>query len=454
MRQNRRGMPVKEKYREEEYEEEYVEEYSDADEDEEYYDDEEDDPSEEYDDDEEYYDDEDDDYLIDDEDSDPDEDEEEYDEEDEAEYLIPPRAVKKPAPKQARKHIPKQTPKRAMKHIPEPAPKRAPKEAPKPEKKKKSAFGKFVRTLFVIAFILLGGLYIFVWYVYGGVKYEEVSSVKNEAFSEDGVTNILLIGNDSRKNGTDGRSDAMILLSISNRTHRILFTSLLRDMYVDIPGHGKNRLNSAYSYGGPELLMETVEENFGIRVNRYVSVNFEAFAGMVDAVGGVDMNVTSDEVFLIDAYLNEYNMLLGREITTDYLDPTLSGWVKLNGAQALAYTRNRYIGTDFGRTERQRKVIDAVIKAFPGALVRRGPVIIKEMASYMTTNLTLNECYLLALQGWTPFIYGRDMGSLPLEGTWNDYKANGMAVLKVDFDANRKYLDEMLFTGTKEDDNG
>lgn len=445
-------MPVKEKYREEEYEEEYDEEYEDEYEDE--YSEEDDSSEDEYedeyseeddsfeDDDDEYYD------PDEDEDSDPDEDEEEYDEEDEAEYLIPPRSVKKPAakpvPKQARKHIPKQTPKRAMKHIPEPAPKRTPKEAPKPEKKKKSAFGKFVRTLFVIAFILLGGLYVFVWYVYGGVKYEEVSSVKNEAFSEDGVTNILLIGNDSRKNGTDGRSDAMILLSISNRTHRILFTSLLRDMYVDIPGHGKNRLNSAYSYGGPELLMETVEENFGIRVNRYVSVNFEAFAGMVDAVGGVDMNVTSDEVFLIDAYLNEYNMLLGREITTDYLDPTLSGWVKLNGAQALAYTRNRYIGTDFGRTERQRKVIDAVIKAFPGALVRRGPVIIKEMASYMTTNLTLNECYLLALQGWTPFVYGRDMGSLPLEGTWNDYKANGMAVLKVDFDANRKYLDEML----------
>ena len=449
MRQNRRGMPVKEKYRDEEYEEEYDEEYSDADEDEEYYDDEEDDSSEEYDDD---------DYLIDDEDSDPDEDEEEYDEEDEAEYLIPPRAVKKPAAIKTQKPALQKTPKQAHSKAPSKAPKQAPKhvpkEASKPEKKKKSAFGKFVRTLFVIAFILLGGLYVFVWYVYGGVKYEEVSSVKNEAFSEDGVTNILLIGNDSRKNGTDGRSDAMILLSISNRTHRILFTSLLRDMYVDIPGHGKNRLNSAYSYGGPELLMETVEENFGIRVNRYVSVNFEAFAGMVDAVGGVDMNVTSDEVFLIDAYLNEYNMLLGREITTDYLDPTLSGWVKLNGAQALAYTRNRYIGTDFGRTERQRKVIDAVIKAFPGALVRRGPVIIKEMASYMTTNLTLNECYLLALQGWTPFVYGRDMGSLPLEGTWNDYKANGMAVLKVDFDANRKYLDEMLFTGTKEDDNG
>ena len=384
MRQNRRGMPVKEKFRDEEYtEEEYEEEYEDD-----YL--EEEDSSEEYDDE----------YL----DSDDYEEEDEY-EEDEDEYIKHPRAVKK-----------------------------------------KSVFKRFVKTLFILAFILFGGLYVFVWYVYGGVKYEEIKSVKNEAFSEDGVTNILLIGNDSRKNGTDGRSDAMILLSISNRTHRILFTSLLRDMYVDIPGHGKNRLNAAYSYGGPELLMETVEENFGIRVNRYVSVNFEAFAGMVDAVGGVDMNVTSDEVFLIDAYLNEYNMLLGREITTDYLDPALSGWVKLNGAQALAYTRNRYIGTDFGRTERQRKVIDAVIKAFPGAFLRRGPVIIKEMASYMTTNLTLNECYLLALQGWTPFVYGRDMGSLPLEGTWNDYNANGMAVLKVDFDANRKYLDEMLFT--------
>ena len=118
------------------------------------------------------------------------------------------------------------------------------------------------------------------------MNYEPVESVSAQPMKEEGVVNILLIGNDSRENGEDGRSDAMILLSISNKTKKIYMTSLLRDMYVEIPGHDNNRLNAAYSFGGAELLMETVEQNFDITVNRYVLVNFEAFANLVDAVGG------------------------------------------------------------------------------------------------------------------------------------------------------------------------
>ena len=97
----------------------------------------------------------------------------------------------------------------------------------------------------------------------------------------------------------------MILLSINDRAKKIYMTSILRDMYVEIPGHDGNRLNAAYAYGGPELLMQTVEQNFGIDVNRYVQVNFEAFANLVDAVGGVELELSTEELEYVNGYLVE-----------------------------------------------------------------------------------------------------------------------------------------------------
>ena len=160
------------------------------------------------------------------------------------------------------------------------------KEAGSGRKKKKSGFKRFLIAVALILVFLAAGLYVLVGKVYAEMNYEEIESVASSPMKEEGVTNILLIGNDSRENGEDGRSDAMILLSISNKTKKIYMTSLLRDMYVEIPGYKDNRLNAAYSYGGAELLMETIEQNFDIHISRYVLVNFEAFANLVDAVGG------------------------------------------------------------------------------------------------------------------------------------------------------------------------
>ena len=239
------------------------------------------------------------------------------------------------------------------------------KEAGSGRKKKKSGFKRFLIAVALILVFLAAGLYVLVGKVYAEMNYEEIESVASSPMKEEGVTNILLIGNDSRENGEDGRSDAMILLSISNKTKKIYMTSLLRDMYVEIPGHKDNRLNAAYSYGGAELLMETIEQNFDIHISRYVLVNFEAFANLVDAVGGVDLELTGKEVEYVNGYLVEYNILLGRPEGTDYFDDLSGGMVHLNGPQALAYCRNRYIGTDFGRTERQRKVLTEVIHKLP-----------------------------------------------------------------------------------------
>ena len=267
----------------------------------------------------------------------------------------------------------------------------------------------------------------------------------SQPMKEDGVINILLIGNDSREAGTDGRSDAMILLSLSKKTKTVHLTSLLRDMYVEIPGRGENRLNAAYAFGGPELLMETLEKNLDIHVNRYVLVNFQAFAKVVDAVGGVDLELTAKEIEYVNGYLVEYNMLEGRPEGTDYMKQTEGGMVHLNGPQALAYCRNRLIGTDFGRTERQRKVIMAIIEKAPTALLTNFTELVDSILPNLTTNLTEKECRSLTLQVPAALRYEIVQGSIPIEGSYRNAKINGMSVLEVDFEANKNYLRESLY---------
>lgn len=315
--------------------------------------------------------------------------------------------------------------------------------------KKKKRRGRFLKaflvTLLVLAIIAVGGCSLLAGYIYGNMDHEEIESVSSEPAKEDGVTNILLIGNDSRQNGDDGRSDAMILLSVSDRTKKIHLTSLLRDMYVEIPGHQSNRLNAAYSYGGAELLMETIEHNFDIEVNRYVLVNFQAFANLVDAVGGIDLEVTNEEVQYINGYLVEYNQLEGNPEGTDYLDASLSGELHLNGPQALAYCRNRYIGTDFGRTERQRKVITAVIKKAPRAVFNNPTALAEGMLSNMTSNLKKREIRSLVMKA--PLILGYDIvqGTVPAEGTYRPATIRKMSVLEVDFEQNKQYLQQEIY---------
>lgn len=314
-----------------------------------------------------------------------------------------------------------------------------------PKKKKKSGFKRFLIAVALILVFLAAGLYVLVGKVYAEMNYEEIESVASSPMKEEGVTNILLIGNDSRENGEDGRSDAMILLSISNKTKKIYMTSLLRDMYVEIPGYKDNRLNAAYSYGGAELLMETIEQNFDIHISRYVLVNFEAFANLVDAVGGVDLELTGKEVEYVNGYLVEYNILLGRPEGTDYFDDLSGGMVHLNGPQALAYCRNRYIGTDFGRTERQRKVLTEVIHKLPKGVLTNPKGLIDGLMPNLTTNLTQTECYRLSLMAPKILTYDIIQNSIPIEGTYKDATHRKMSVLEVDFEANKKFLQENLY---------
>ena len=450
-----------------EYEEESLyEDEAEYDEESEYGDEEEYDGEPEYEDEEEYeeepeYDDEGEydgepEYEDEREDDEPDYDEELYDEEEEPlyeeeryggrrpgrrRYDEPERAVRKDKGREKPK---KEKPKKEKRKREED--KHAVMSRDKKKNGKKKSRGKKVLTVLAVLLVLFGAVwYLAIGSIYGKMRYNRLETLAGEPLKENGVVNILLIGSDSRTEGDDGRSDAMILLSVSSKTRTIHMTSLLRDMYVDIPGRDGNRLNAAYSFGGPELLLETVKQNLGIEVNRYAVVNFQAFANLVDAVNGVDLELTNEEVKWVNAYLNEYNELRGMPMETDYLDTSLSGMIHLNGAQSLAYSRNRFIGTDFGRTERQRKVLSAVMKKLPAALVTNPNGLINGLFPNLTTNLTQTECLRLSLMGGKLLTYDIVQESIPLEGTYSSVTIRGMDVLQVDFDRNRAYLQEQLY---------
>jgi len=167
------------------------------------------------------------------------------------------------------------------------------------------------------------------------------------------IFNILLIGTDNREINGRGRSDSMIICSINKDTKEIYLTSILRDCYLSIPGYGNNRINASYAYGGTQLLIDTIKENFKINIDRYVKVDFFSFMKIVDCIGGIDIELSSDEIKVLNDYL--WDKQAGDKITTG------AGIYHLNGNQTLAYSRNRYTGhSDFARTNRQRKVLMAI----------------------------------------------------------------------------------------------
>ena len=313
----------------------------------------------------------------------------------------------------------------------------------KKTKKHRHPFIKgFVGCFVVLAVLIVGVSSLGANYLHGKMEHDVDDVASKEPFKEEGIKNILLIGNDSRNEGEDGRSDAMILISISSKTNTIHMTSVLRDIYVDIPGHDGNRLNA---FGGPELLMETLEKNFGISVNRYMLVNFQAFAKVVDAVGGVDIEVTNEEVQYINGYLVEYNQLEGRPEGTDYLDTSLSGKLHLNGPQALAFCRNRFIGSDFSRTERQRKVLTAIFEKAPSALLTNTDELVDGLMSNVKTNLKKLDISGLMVQAPVMLTYDMVQTSIPLDGTYSNASIRGMSVLEVDFETNKEYIQREIY---------
>lgn len=172
---------------------------------------------------------------------------------------------------------------------------------------------------------------------------------------------LLLIGVDRRDTSWNGNSDVMLLLTVNDNTETIYATSFLRDLYADIPGVGVQKLNASCANGGAELTVRTIESNYGVKIDNYAMVDFNTMKDIVDYIGGVDLDVSEDEIQVENGYIQDMCNTNGED-AAPYLY-TYSGFQHVNGYQALAHCRNRYSGNenDFGRTARQREVLQAIL---------------------------------------------------------------------------------------------
>ena len=275
---------------------------------------------------------------------------------------------------------------------------------------------------------------------------ENTATESIKAASKD-VTNILLVGTDSRQKGTKrSRTDTMIILSIDKKNNRVTMTSVLRDTYVTIPGVGKNRLNAAFVFGGPKLLFKTFDENFGIHLDKYVQIDFYNFIKLVDAVGGVDLKLSADEINVMNkTYIPYIDKSLKKKTTANLIKKNNTGIYHLNGIQALAYSRVRYVGTDFARTERQRKVISQIIKKTKKLSVSELNDLADIVLPMITTNLSQGEVMSLLVNAKEYLNYKIVNGRMPINGSYKYMTVRGASVLGVNFDKNKKYWYKLVY---------
>ncbi|MBO0555444.1 LytR family transcriptional regulator [Clostridium botulinum] len=196
----------------------------------------------------------------------------------------------------------------------------------------------------------------------------------------DDVINIAFFGLDRRKKDEPSRSDAIMIISLDKKHKKVKVSSIMRDSYVDIDGHGKTKLNHAYAYGGPELAIKTINSTFKLNIRNFVAVDFYELEKIIDTVGGVEIPVRSDEIKYINIYMQETAKIQGKSVQ----EVQKPGLQNLNGMQAVAYARIRYTsGGDYERTERQRIVLTAIMNK----VKKLGPTEFPKVVSALLPNV-------------------------------------------------------------------
>lgn len=270
----------------------------------------------------------------------------------------------------------------------------------------------------------------------GGESLSSVDLEDVDLVEDDRIINILLVGSDKRATWTQtGRSDSAMIATLDLKHKRLKLTSLMRDMYLTIPGYGENRFNAAYSFGGVSLMYETIASNFGIRLDGYAVVDFSAFKKVINTIGGVKITLTDDEYqYLTTAY---------KRGSVLELQP---GTNVMNGEQALAYTRIRQDAQgDFGRTERQRKVLQAIFTEAKAMSLADLISLAEELMPYISTDLTNDQImsYMqsVLMLGTTEI----DQMRIPIDNSYEQRRIDNMAVLVPDMETNVNALQDFIY---------
>lgn len=259
---------------------------------------------------------------------------------------------------------------------------------------------------------------------------EEFVPLKEPEQKEGGVVNIALFGLDRREN-EPCRTDTIMILSINKDNRKIKLTSLMRDMYVKIPGRKKNRINAAYAYGGPGLAINTINENFDMDIRYYASVDFKGIKSLIDKLGGTDIDLKEGEI----PHINSNSE---KQIENP-------GMNHLDGEQTLAYMRIRYYGNgDYERTERQRRVLTQLYEKVKKTGILKLPELLSTILPHVETNMSNNEIIGLSIQSLS---FGSDIEQyrLPVDGSFSSQRIDGKAVLVPDLEKNTEYLHNFIY---------
>lgn len=254
------------------------------------------------------------------------------------------------------------------------------------------------------------------------------------------IFNVLLVGQDRRPGEPRMRSDVMLLVTINTQQRSVTMTSFLRDLYVEIPGYYKNRINVAYYLGGAELLFDTLEYNFGIRPDKFVEVDFNGFQEIADLVGGVDIELTAREASHMND--NEAFYLFPNEVWN-----LKEGMNHLTGSQVLTYARLRKIDPtgDFARTERQRKVINAMMEQATELNLLEINDLVLKASDFVTTDMTSKQIMAYAVELFPVLQSLKTVNSLriPADGQYYMAGIEGIgSVLVPNLEGNRAVIAE------------
>lgn len=270
-------------------------------------------------------------------------------------------------------------------------------------------------------------------------------------FTSKDVTNILLIGADNTSVASlneRGNADGLIIVSINNETKQLILTSLMRDIYAFVPDKSYfTKLTLAYHYAGTEALINTIETNFGIPIDNYVLVNYLTIVDIVDAVGGLSLDVNASELFFMTEKIQQLNIMLGKPGMESVIDPEDEGTLTLNGVQTAAYMRIRYAGDgDLDRTARAREVILALKdKALTMNLSQLNSLAQVALPN-ITTDLDQGEILSLMLSAPKMLKYEMVSSRIPIDDSFHYEDINGSMVV-IDYGVNSEYLYKSIYEG-------
>ena len=261
---------------------------------------------------------------------------------------------------------------------------------------------------------------------------------------DENIYNILVLGLDTRnpRELTGSRSDVMMIVTLDAKNNALKMTSILRDVLVSIPGHDKNRINTANVFGGADLAREVVESTFGVDIHWTVCLNFWTVAKIIDSMGGVEIDIKQDEVHTLNDALTEIN-----RYSLDGRSPNITGTglQLLDGRQAVAYMRIRYTaGGDFARTERQRTVMEKMFKQATALQLVDMLGLATETAEYMRTDMSSGDILLVARSMYNLKSAPLRQMRLPMDDTYYLDTYKNMSVIMIDFAANNKAFAEFL----------